>query len=61
MIDQVAIRRSLGFDLLTTEEWLDLDVDDKKRLLLEDRVEFLSDGDEIPVREALQYLQPLNA
>ncbi len=57
MIDQVAVRRSLGFELLAIEDWLSLDRGEKKRLLLDDRVEFLADGEEIPVREALQLLQ----
>lgn len=59
MIDQVAIRRSVGFDLLTVADWLDLETAEKKRLLLGQRVEFLADGDEVPVRDALLELKNL--
>ncbi len=57
MIDQVAIRRSLGFDLVPVEDWLELEREEKRRLLLEDRVEFLADGESVPVREALEELR----
>ncbi|MEM7339402.1 MAG: hypothetical protein AAF467_12190 [Actinomycetota bacterium] len=59
MIDQVAIRRSLGFDLVTVDEWLDLDRGEKLQLLREQRVEFLADGEEVPTREALEELREL--
>ncbi len=61
MIDQIAIRRKFGFELVECTEWNDLPRNERVQLVTEGRVEFLADGESVDVREALTQLQHLAA
>lgn len=61
MIDQIAIRRKFGFELVECSTWNDLPREERLGLLTEGRVEFLADGESVEVREALLQLQTLAA
>ncbi len=57
MIDQIAIRRKFGFELLDEAGWLALPKQEKIDLITDGRVEFLADGERVPLREALSQFQ----
>ncbi len=59
-VDQVAIRKLGGFNFLQVEQWLEMPKDDRMRLIKSGVVTFLNDGQETPLRPALEYLQSLN-
>lgn len=56
-IDQIAIRKLGGFNFLEPSQWTALSRDDRMRLIKSGVVTFLSQGTEVPLREALQSLQ----
>jgi len=57
MIDQVAIRMSGGFNLLSPSAWQALPKDERMALIRAGRVEFLEDGESVPLRSALTALR----
>ncbi len=57
VIDQIAIRKLGGFNFLQPEQWSAMSRDDRMRLIKSGVVTFLSNGEDIPLREALQALQ----
>ena len=61
MIDQIAIRRRAGFILVQPAEWSAMDRDERLELLEAGRVEFLSRGEVVPIREALESLRTVAA
>ena len=57
MIDQIAIRRRAGFVLVQPREWAEMPRADRLELLEAGQVEFLSDGDLVPIKDALESLR----
>lgn len=57
MIDQIAIRVASGFNLVTPAAWQSLDKAERAALIRAGRVEFLEEGETVPVREALLMLK----
>lgn len=57
MIDQIAIRMSGGFNLVTPSAWQALPKEERAALIRADRVEFLEEGESIPLRLALTMLK----
>lgn len=58
-VDQVAIRKVGGFNFLSTQQWLEVDRERRMGWIKADRVVFLSQGAEVPLRSALLYLKAL--
>ena len=56
-VDQVAIRKLGGFNFLEPAQWQSLSRDERMKLIKSGSVSFLSQGEEVPLREALQSLQ----
>ena len=57
MIDQIAIRMPGGFNLVTPSAWQALPKQERTELIRADRVEFLEDGETVPLRTALTMLK----
>lgn len=56
-VDQVAFRRQGGFVLGSILEWKMLPRDEQVEMLQAGSVQFLSDGQPVPVRDALSSLK----
>jgi len=56
-IDQIAIRRTGGFVFVDLQGWIGMLRSEQSDLLKEQRVTFLSDGEKVPVRNALRWIQ----
>ncbi len=59
-VDQVALRKLGGFNFITPLQWIAIERDERMRLIKSEAVVFLSEGDEVPLRSALQYLKDLS-
>jgi hypothetical protein len=59
MIDQIAIRKGSGFNLLSPHEWQAIELEERADLIRAGRVEFLDDGESVPLREALLRLKAM--
>ncbi len=58
-VDQIAVRKLGGFNFLSIGQWSALPRDERARLLKGGLVMFLSEGEEVPVRPALLWLQQI--
>lgn len=56
-VDQIAVRKLGGFNFLLPEQWSALSREDRMRLIKAGAVTFLSQGEEVPLREALESLR----
>lgn len=55
--DQVSIDMGISHNLLPIEKWLELPLSRRTRLIIDNKVCFLSGATIVPVREALQLLK----
>jgi len=58
-VDQIAVRKLGGFNFLSIGQWSTLPRDERARLLKGGLVMFLFEGEEVPVRPALLWLQQI--
>jgi hypothetical protein len=56
-VDQVAIRKLGGFNFLEPEQWQSIDRNERMQMIKAGTVTFLSQGEDVPLRDALQSLQ----
>jgi len=57
-VHQIAIKKAGGFNLISIADWKNLTGPGRVELIVQQKVQFLDvDGDEIPAKEALQYLK----
>ena len=58
-VDQVAVRKLGGFNFLSVGQWAALPRDERARLVKGGLVQFLHEGAEVPVRDALVWFQQM--
>lgn len=56
-VDQIAIRKLGGFNLITPEQWSAMSSDDRRDLIKGGLASFLFEGDEVPLKAALLGLR----
>lgn len=57
MVDQIALRKLGGFNFIEPKDWFEMPSSEQAELIKGGRVEFLYQGDHVPVRKALEWLQ----
>ncbi len=57
MIDQIALQMAGGFNLVSPEAWQAMPARERLALIRAGRVEFLEQGETVPLREALTRLK----
>ncbi len=55
--DQVSVKKASGYNLVSASEFLAYPRGERALLVTEGKVQFLSDGQPIPLREALQSIR----
>ena len=55
--DHVAINKRLGFNLLTMSQFRALPLSTRTQLIMDRKVAFLANGEEVSTRAALSYLR----
>ena len=58
-VDQVALRKLGGFNFITPLQWVGMGREERMRLIKSEAAVFLSEGQEVPIRAALEYLKEL--
>lgn len=56
-VDQIAIRKLGGFNVITPDRWRELDRDHRLALLRDGLVTFLHQGEDVPAKAALLWLR----
>jgi len=54
---QVSIKKAGGFNLISKEEFLNISLEDRIKLISNGDIQFLVDGDPLPLREGLKKLK----
>jgi hypothetical protein len=54
--DQVSVKKSGGYNLISGEEFRALPLDERVKLITEGKVHFLKEGQVIPAKEALKRI-----
>ena len=56
-IDQILIKIANGHNLVTLDQWMGMPLEERICVVREDRVQFLSGGEPVGTRQALQAIK----